>query len=103
MDIEDRIEKYLDEGIKGKIKRGASFVLAKTFKGKPPWDDAPKWANYLVMMPLGSWVWVEKKSKPFKKDSDMAWPDKGKYLFSGFGEENLAKGDGWMKHIEKRP
>jgi hypothetical protein len=34
---------------------------------KPDWKDAPKWANYLVMEPNGTWWWFQEKPMFFNK------------------------------------
>lgn len=61
---------------------------------KPPWDEAPKWANYLSMESSGEWYWFE--FKPVRSKHRVWHLDKGCPLHAG-------PVYGWESTLEERP
>jgi len=61
---------------------------------KPSWDDAPEWANYLVMDSEGWWWWFE--FKPSTNGNGGWFEDYGKVEFSNI--ESC-----WIDSMEVKP
>lgn len=65
--------------------------------GKPSWDDAPEWANWLAQDEIGDWFWYERK--PENADDDEFWFSDYDFELASDGEENPS----WRNTLETRP
>ena len=62
---------------------------------KPSWDDAPKWAGWLVMNSNGDWFWCEHRP---------AINSAGAYWFVDRGRTQVAwSASCWTETLEDRP
>ena len=62
---------------------------------KPNWEDAPTWANYLVMYYNGSWAWFDQKPYPCGDIWCVPDPYSVRMEMVGFPD--------WEESIEERP
>lgn len=62
--------------------------------GKPSWDDAPAWANYLVMDGNGRWYWHQ--IKPFISTLGDWW------LSGGLQQSANTSSHIWTDTLEER-
>jgi len=67
--------------------------------GKPSWDNAPEWANWLAQDANGDWYWY--KERPIPDSRDHIWTHK-KY---GYKHERALTPyiKEWYNVIERRP
>lgn len=54
----------------------------KTTKGKPSPDEAPRWAKYLVQVPVGAYYWLS--NLPTFQTEDDYFFDVDEVKFSGY-------------------
>lgn len=64
-------------------------------EGKPSWDDAPKWAQWLAQDHNGAWDWHEDKPESF----GSVWNQGGMVAEASWGDAN----PNWRNTLEQRP
>jgi len=63
-------------------------------QGKPSWDDAPYWANYLAMDEDGSWYWYSIEPVPNDLGQWMTYEGKAAKAANSFD---------WQESKEQKP
>lgn len=71
-------------------------IIEKLESGKPDWDDAPEWAEWLAQDADGSWWWYE--SQP-QQGSDEWSPMLSRF----YKPHDAIKTIDWKNTMEKRP
>lgn len=82
---------------------GQNGATGEHYTGKPNWNDAPKWAQWLAQSPNGGWYWFN--LRPIPKTDGSGWFLADSSCF--YGQIRLA-GTGiaspmWRDTLELRP
>lgn len=70
--------------------------------GRPSWDSAPEWAQWLAMDENGVWHWYEKEPEIV----DFVWDIAGRethMLDDGYRVERAFDNPEWKDSLESRP
>jgi len=79
-----------------------SDTTSRVLTGKPSWEIAPKWANWLAQDSNGSWFWYEHKPHTgigWIDNAGVYGPDTGKWKRASDDKPN----ENWKETLEKRP
>lgn len=77
-----------------RIKEAIEIAERIKEQGKPSWDDAPAWAQFLTLNEMGHWVWHQ------------VWPERAGSVWVSGGMERHAgyhSAIDWKDSFEARP